>query len=642
MQFKHPELLYALVLLVIPIIIHLFQLRKFKKEDFTNVAFLKKVVLQTRKSSQLKKWLTLLARILLLACIILAFAQPISSKTNVNSAPKETVIYLDNSFSLQQKGPQGPLLKRAVQDLISQADYETPISLVTNNQIFKNTTLKTIKNDLIALDYSPEPLDYNAALLKCKSLFSKDNNKQKEIIFISDFQQQPSPFSTDKEAYSGITLIPLKPANSNNIAIDSLYLKPVNTLNSELIVSLKNYGIPVDNLSIALYNSDKLMAKTAVSIKDEAKATFTINNKQSLNGKLVIEDSGLQFDNTMYFNLNTPSKINVLSITAADDSYLKRIFTEDEFKFSSSTLNQLNYNTIHQQHTIVLNELNDLPQTLINVLTTFINEGGNLIVIPSLKVDLSSYNQFLNQYNTRLNPAITSDKLITTINFSHPLYKNDVFEKQVKNFQYPKVNLFYPVYGTLATSALSFEDGNPFLSQINTNVYLFSAPINKDNSNFKNWALIVPTFYKIAVNSLKQPRLFYTVGTSNSFDVETTLGQDQILSISNASEHFISQQQYFNNKVTIKTSERPEHAGIYEVKNKDSVIKTISFNYNRSESKLIYDDVQNIKNVTIENSITSLFDNLKSDTKVNELWKWFLIFALAFLIIEMLILKYFK
>ncbi|MGK0323583.1 MAG: hypothetical protein ACJAR4_001625, partial [Psychroserpens sp.] len=58
MQFKHPELLYALLLLIIPIIVHLFQLRKFKSVAFTNVQFLKELTIQTRKSSQIKKWLT--------------------------------------------------------------------------------------------------------------------------------------------------------------------------------------------------------------------------------------------------------------------------------------------------------------------------------------------------------------------------------------------------------------------------------------------------------------------------------------------------------------------------------------------------------------------------------------------------------
>ena len=80
MQFKYPELLYALFLLLIPILIHLFQLRRFQKVSFTNVSFLKKVSMQTRKSSQIKKWLILLLRLLAIAAIVIAFAGQKSSK----------------------------------------------------------------------------------------------------------------------------------------------------------------------------------------------------------------------------------------------------------------------------------------------------------------------------------------------------------------------------------------------------------------------------------------------------------------------------------------------------------------------------------------------------------------------------------
>ena len=117
MQFKNPELLYALFLLVIPILIHLFQLRRFQKVEFTNVKFLKSVKLQTRKSSQLKKWITLLTRMLLLACVIIAFAQPFIPNTEDFNEVQETVIYLDNSFSMQAKGSNGTLLNEAIQDI---------------------------------------------------------------------------------------------------------------------------------------------------------------------------------------------------------------------------------------------------------------------------------------------------------------------------------------------------------------------------------------------------------------------------------------------------------------------------------------------------------------------------------------------
>ncbi|MGB1308824.1 MAG: BatA domain-containing protein, partial [Oceanihabitans sp.] len=170
MQFKNPEILFALFALLIPIIVHLFHLRKFQKENFTNVAFLKQVTLQTRKSSVIKKWLTLLARLLALAAIILAFAQPYTSVKNSLNSKTENVVYLDNSFSLQAKGNKGELLKRAVQDLISAVPENQNISILTNSQTFKNTSIKAIKNELLQLDYAANQLNYDAVILKGKTL----------------------------------------------------------------------------------------------------------------------------------------------------------------------------------------------------------------------------------------------------------------------------------------------------------------------------------------------------------------------------------------------------------------------------------------------------------------------------------------
>lgn len=117
MQFKYPELLWALFLLLIPVFIHLFQLRRFKKTPFTNVKLLQKVVSESRKSNTLKKWLLLFARLLAFASIIIAFSQPFLAKKTALQL-KETVIYLDNSFSMQAKSDQGTILANAIQELI--------------------------------------------------------------------------------------------------------------------------------------------------------------------------------------------------------------------------------------------------------------------------------------------------------------------------------------------------------------------------------------------------------------------------------------------------------------------------------------------------------------------------------------------
>ncbi len=641
MQFKHPELLYALILLIIPIIVHLFQLRKFKSEAFTNVQFLKELTIQTRKSSQLKKWLTLLTRLLLLACVIIAFAQPYISNSEHFNTKSETVIYLDNSFSMQSPSTNGSLLNSAIQDIIENTSENETVSIFTNDANFNNTTIKAIKNDLIQLKYSPKQLAYDAAILKGKQLFSNDKSAIKNLVLVSDFQQKNEAISATNDSLVEFKFVKLTPSDQNNIAVDSIYISKTTVENLELTVRIKNQGNPIETLPVSLYNDDKLIAKTAVNINDEATTNFTIPANSVFNGKIIVEDRNLQYDNTLYFNIDKREKINVLAINETDDSFLKKIFTSDEFEYQSTDFNNLNYNSIDRQNLIVLNELDDIPTALSTTLKAFSDNGGKLLITPSNESRLSSYNQIFTLYGfSSFNAVNSSEKRITNINFSHPLLAN-VFDKKVKNFQYPKVNSFYSNVTNSVTSILSYEDGTSFLSQ-SGNAYRFSAALNTENSNFKNSPLIVPVLYNIGKQSLKTGDLYYTVGEEHAIDIATKLQQDDILTLVNGDNAVIPLQQTFDNKVELITNDYPDMAGIISVQNKDTFLKNLSFNFDRNESNLNYLDVQSIPNVSINNSVASAISDIKSATDVNELWKWFVIFAVVFLILEMLILKFLK
>src|SRR6476659_8011806 len=124
MGFLFPEFLFAWLLMAIPVIIHLFNFRKFKKVEFTNVAFLKEVELQTSSSQKLKERLILASRMLAIFFLVLAFAQPyLKSKTSVQAYKKSIVsIYLDNSYSMEAVNKDGTLLdegKRKVKELVN-------------------------------------------------------------------------------------------------------------------------------------------------------------------------------------------------------------------------------------------------------------------------------------------------------------------------------------------------------------------------------------------------------------------------------------------------------------------------------------------------------------------------------------------
>ncbi|MCT4629837.1 BatA domain-containing protein [Winogradskyella sp.] len=641
MQFKHPELLYALFLLIVPILIHLFQLRRFQKVKFTNVKFLKSVKLQTRKSSQLKKWLTLLSRLLLLACAIIAFAQPYIPNTEDFNESQETVIYLDNSYSMEAKGKNGTLLNEAIQDVINSLPEDETISLFTNNQTYRNTTVKALKNDLIQLKHSPTQLNYDALYLKGKQLFSNDGSSTKNLVLVSDFQQKGSPITFKADSTVNLKLVQPKSALISNVSIDSVYVSNTTVETLDLVVKLSNQGEAIDNVTISLFNDDTLLAKSAVEINDTAETTFTIPNNIVVNGKLVIDDLGLQYDNTFYFNLNSKPKIKVLSINEnTEDNFLNRIYTEDEFDYQSYKLNALNFNLIPDQNLIVLNELESISDALITALKMFKNDGGSILTIPSNKSTKNTYNQLFTEIKISLfTLKNNTNKRITSINYNHPLLANAFYSK-VSNFQYPKVENAFR-FSSNSNSVLSFEDGSSFLIG-NSGSYVFSSALNEDNSNFKNSPLIVPVLYNLGKQSLKLSQLYYSIGKPNTIAVNAILSQDDILTLSSGKTSVIPLQKTYSKSVVLETNDYPNTAGILNVKNKSEFLQNLSFNYNRKESNLNYHDIQSVTDISVNNSLASTINDIKSSTTINALWKWFVIFALVFLIIEILLLKYLK
>ena len=367
---------------------------------------------------------------------------------------------------------------------------------------------------------------------------------------------------------------------------------------------------------------------------------FDIDNSEEFIGKVTVTDPNITFDNTLFFSINKPGKIKVLAINESNGNFLQRLFEKEEFQFSQQSLKTLNYNEIPDQNFIVLNGLATIPTSLITALKSFSDNGGSVLIIPSTGADISSYNNLLLPFTMgSFSEENAQEKKITKIVFSHPLF-NDVFEKKVANFQYPKVNSYYNISSN-ATPALAFEDNMPFLLQKNK-TYLFTAAIDNENSNFQNSPLVVPTIYNMALQSLPLQRLYYNIGTQNTFAVPIKLGPDEILTIKDSTAQYIPMQQTKANFVLLSTTDEPNTANNYKVVKDNTFLENISYNYPRNESVLQYLDPENWEGAQVHSSVESLFDSLAEDNAINSFWKWFAIFALLFLITEMLLLKFLK
>ena len=650
MQVKHPEILYGLLLLIIPIIVHLFQLQRFVKTPFTNVKFLQQIVLQTRKSSQLKKWLILLTRLSLFSAIILAFSQPYFSNKN-DTTVSQTIIYLDNSLSMQSKIDGVEKLKYASKEIIENLKESKNISLLTNDRVFSNIDVKSLKNELINLNYSSIKLDLKTTLLKLEQLKNTKTNSSINLVLISDFNDfTENNISSVTNVNSPISIINLNSSEEKNSWIDSIYISNKNNQEITLKVKINNINLPKENVSISLFNASNLIGKatTLLSKNTSSEVEFKIPNQKNINGKISIEDENLHFDNTLYFNISNPEKIEVLSI-GNSSTFLSKIYVQSEFNFTQKNISNLDYNTIQDNQLIILNELDEIPTALNNTLISYVKNGGHLVAIPSKEIDVVSYNQFFNNLEIgAISKSSDKELKITTINYDHPLF-NNVFEKQIENFQYPTTNLTYQSKLINATSIVNIENSVPFASEIkNTEgiVYWFASPLNIDVTNFKNSPLIVPIFYNFGKYSFKIPQLYYTIGNENNISIKTKINKDNVLILKNDVNEYIPLQRVFHNKVELTTTDLPKASGFYQITNNNEILRTVGYNYNRNESQLknsnLPELLKGVKNINISDSIADTLNQINEQQQIKPLFKWFLGLAILFLLLEIGILKFFK
>ena len=637
MQFAKPELLFLLLAVLIPIIVHLFHFRKFQIEPFTNVDFLKKINIKTRKSSKLRKWLVLILRTLAVGSIIIAFSQPFKSDLVDRNLDNEIIFYIDNSFSMQAKGANGPLLKHTIQELITSDIPSDLITVITNNNTFKNFTKKQLKNSLIGIDYTNLQLSPKEIILKANNLFSKKNNK-KDLIIISDFQKKNKDFKIPKNLNFNLFLVDKKPENYENKYISNVKFESNNN-NYNISIQCKTNNDTTNSISLSLFNKNKLIGKSLLKKNNDFRTNFSLSKNESILGRFEINDDGINYDDNFYFNIGKEEFISVLTIGNKKSDYLSKIFTKDEFLYKYSSVKNIELEKIQNYDLIIINEVVIISNTLINELKSFMNNGGRVLFIPSIDGDLDNINNLLRIKNLKFNNLSSNKKRITEINFKHPIFK-EAFKREVSNFAYPEIKKHFTTNG-IFTRMLSLEDGEVFLLQ-KDNLFVFNSAINYENSNFIDSPIIVPTLYGLGKSSFKAKEQYYYIGEKNKFDINLKLQKNEIIKFKKNNKTYIPLQKNQNGKLEIKFDNLELEAGHYHLVNKLDTIKHLSLNFDRNESVLDYHDVNKFGKNISTSSLKDSIEIIKSKVNINGLWKWFVIFALILLVLETLVLKIFE
>lgn len=652
MRFNHPEILALLFLLVIPVLIHLFQLQRFRKVAFTNVKFLQEIELESRKSSRLKKLLILATRMLAFAFLVLAFAQPYIPGDS-SDQERKTTIYLDNSLSMQAKDRDGvELLQSLKAKLIEGLETgSNDFALITNDKTLESLDLAAFKKEVLDIGYHPVRKELTQVFLEAQAIARNKGYQGTDLIMFSDFRRSFKDRDTFQASPEDrFFLVPVRADPFENLTLDSLWVRASDGSGLNLQARIISQSIDLDNLSISLVLNGELYGKTSQEVARGkfALVDFSIPEGTTGSGAMTFTDPRMGFDNSLFFTLPERIAPKVLVI-GKKSGYLSSIYDEEAFETVFSSLDDLDQGTINSYDLVLLNELKNLPLPLVQNLRSYVEEKGNLVVVPHPEPDLNSYQRLLSTLGIgRITGEFDQKKLVSSVNYDHPFFVN-VFQGKVQNFQYPEVNSGLTVEFGVSSTLLGFEDGTAFISEIpfgDNVIYWISSPLDQETSNFNDSPLIVPVFYNFSLPENKAGGLYKIIGRPNELKVQLDAPGETALRLTNGVEEFIPLQKGDGGEIDLLTREFPVAPGIYQVTDGRNVMAEYAYNYDRDLIRSEYQDLSTLviggENARILSSAQQGVSEMNALFSNRALWHLFIIFALFFILLEMLIHRYFK
>jgi len=688
MQFVFPAFLAALAVIAVPVIIHLFYFRRFKRVYFTNVRFLKEVKEETSNRRKLRNLLVLLMRCLAVAAMVLAFAQPfIPLSSGVKKGEKAVSVYVDNSFSMGALSKNAPLLELARQrarDIIGAFGVEDRFQVLTNDFEGRDQRLVSKEDALNRIEEirnSPASRDLSKVLIRQQQCLNTGKQENKIAFVISDFQQNISDLGNFKDSLLQVNLVPMRAVQESNISVDSAWFEsPVQILNqpANLLVKISNRSN--DNagevrLSLRHDGQSKPVGSMNIPARTSKLDTVSFNILHAgwHEAKISVTDYPVQFDDDYYLSFHVAERINVLAINGLQpNKYLNNAFLGARyFQLDNADARSLDYSKFSNYQLIVLDELPSVSSGLSTELETFVRNGGNVLVFPAQTADLNSYNAFLQAFGAgNLGAFEPTQRQASQINTDEFVFR-DVFLNKSANLRLPVTQGNFRIAPARGEYILTYRDGSALLAKFQKGegaLYLNAAPLAEQvNDLVGNGEIFVPMLFKMAIAGTKGRQIAYTIGKDEVLEAkhQVSAAGETIYRLRRQPENagqagdkgqpavageFIPEQRILGSRVLLTPGTQVQDAGWYRLHLQgDSTLAEYAFNYDRKESDLTYKTDETLaealpKNMKIlaQNAEANFGQVVNEQERGIVLWRWCVVFALLFLALEVLFLRLWK
>lgn len=532
MSFLHPEILYFLFALMIPVIIHFVSFRRRRTVYFSNNALLKEVYKEKARVKRLRELIILILRMCFIAALVLAFARPRlkNDSDKAISSSDLVAVYVDNSMSMGQENVTTRLVDAAraqAAGIVAEMGRTHRFVLLTNSREVENEHPMSCDEMLLRLDAMKceGPSGTFAEVMENLGVIKERNGFESAVLFvISDFQK--NFLASDVKSDSTISVVPLYVASNTpeNVFIDTVFLASPLVISghaNELTVEVVNAAardltafpveMYIDGEEAALVNVD-----VARGSKSKVVVPFVINEEGRHEITVSIHDEPVTFDDNYYAVVNVRDKVRVVEIGSDDGGHdLRDVFGDELFDFVSINMRKADYHFIKDFDLAVVSGASPISVSLQNDLMDFVSDGGTLAVnAPSV----SDEKIIIDNLKINLSDATDNDTVRLSDVFRSNIFFKDVIIDIPSNVDFPQVYRHRAMTlreSSRANVLLMLQNGRPWLlsSPYNDgNIFVFASSFEAESTNFFDNALCVPIFVRMAAFGGKGTQLAQTIG----------------------------------------------------------------------------------------------------------------------------------
>lgn len=538
-------ILIALAAVAIPILLHLLNLQKVQKLEFSTLMFLKEIQKSRFRRIRIKHLLLLIVRIFIIIFLVLAFADPLITgySSKGSNTRKLGIIYLDSSFSMLSKNDSVTLYDKSKVIANRLSQYFT-----SSDEVITLTT--TVQSDTTP-DKSFIKSNFNSILHKTNEILQSKNYNTSEVFIVSDLQKvnyhnnQYLPnenthfyfIDAAKDQYQNVSI--------SNIIVNTKLPEPSRPVKISVVVRNFNESL-LANQKINIYlNEQKVDEKFFdISPREIKKIEFSFKPQgkgmQTIKAELVTDNKAFDAfkeDNVFFRKIYIPERINIglVSKDVGSMRFIKAVFdAENKSNPDSKVYNYSEVSStenINSFDVIYLCGLKEFSESDISNIQKYIISGKGVFIFPSENINTDSYNK-ISTFKISDKQNINAELAIKELNAESPLFEGLFKTGKDESFNASSldkisVKSLYTIVPAGKSSPL-ITLGNHILLNEDANLLISSVSADETTSDFPRHSLFAPVILRSA-SYLSSENSIITSQTSQTAKHETILTERDTL-----------------------------------------------------------------------------------------------------------------